>query len=170
MIGIKNLTVAYNDINVLDSISLEIPKGSCTGIIGPNGAGKSTFIKALLGMIPIKTGEIRINNIPISKMKKNIAYVAQRSAIDLTFPITVFDTVLTGTYPNLKLLKSPKKKEKELVQQAIAKVGLSGFENRQISKLSGGQLQRVFIARSIYDQMIAIYLYRVIANNLIVCF
>lgn len=149
MLEITELTVEYKGVSALENVTLEIPNGSCTGIIGPNGAGKSTFIKAILEMIPVKKGKVLIDDIPVSKMKRNIAYVAQRSEIDLTFPITVFDTVITGTYPNLKLFKRPGKKEKSLVEQAISKVGLSEFKSRQISSLSGGQLQRVFIARAL---------------------
>lgn len=149
MLEVTELTVEYKGVSALEDITLEIPKGSCTGIIGPNGAGKSTFIKAILEMIPIKKGKVLIDDIPVSKMKRSIAYVAQRSEIDLTFPITVFDTVITGTYPNLKLLKKTGKKEKFIVEQALSKVGLSEFKSRQISNLSGGQLQRVFIARAL---------------------
>ncbi|MEK6190329.1 MAG: metal ABC transporter ATP-binding protein, partial [Carnobacterium alterfunditum] len=85
-------------------------------------------------------------------VQKDIAYVEQRQDIDLSFPINVFDTVLLGTYPKLGLIKRPGKKEKQLAKEALETVDMQAFSQRQISELSGGQLQRVFIARAIAQQ------------------
>lgn len=152
MLDIKFLTVEYKGSLALNNISLQIPAGTCTGVIGPNGAGKSTLIKSILEMVPKKSGTVTIDDLPLKWFKRKIAYVAQRSEIDLSFPITVFDTVLTGTYPNLKLFKKPGKKEKEKAIQALHKLGLEKFKDRQLSALSGGQLQRVFIARALAQE------------------
>ncbi len=152
MLNIQNLSVEYKGNTALDHISLQVPLGTCTGIIGPNGAGKSTLMKSILEMVPTKSGTVTINDIPVKDLKRKIAYVAQRSEIDLSFPITVFDTVLTGTYPNLKLFQKPRKKEKEKASQALHRLGLDEFKDRQISALSGGQLQRVFIARALAQE------------------
>ena len=113
VIQLKNINVSYFGHNALSDITTTIPTGQSIGIIGPNGAGKSTLLKSMLGVIKKDSGEVYINDQPISGFKKKIAYVAQRSEIDLTFPITVFDTVLTGTYPSLKLFVFPGRKEKE---------------------------------------------------------
>ncbi len=83
----------------------------------------------------------------MTNKKTTIAYVEQRSALDLSFPISVFETVLLGTYPNLGLLKRPGKKEKQAAMAALKMVQLEDYAQRQIGELSGGQLQRVFIAR-----------------------
>ncbi|MEY8444220.1 metal ABC transporter ATP-binding protein [Lactococcus ileimucosae] len=152
MLKITNLSVEYKGNLALDNISLNIPAATCTGIIGPNGAGKSTLMKSILEMVPAKTGNATIDNQPIKNFKRKIAYVAQRSEIDLSFPITVFDTVLTGTYPNLKLFQKPRKKEKEKTHQALHRLGLDAFKDRPLSDLSGGQLQRVFIARALAQE------------------
>ncbi len=149
VIQLKNINVSYFGHNALSDITTTIPTGQSIGIIGPNGAGKSTLLKSMLGVIKKDSGEVYINDQPISGFKKKIAYVAQRSEIDLTFPITVFDTVLTGTYPSLKLFVFPGRKEKERAKQALEKVGLSNLAKKQIGNLSGGQLQRVFIARAL---------------------
>ncbi|WP_407281481.1 metal ABC transporter ATP-binding protein [Lactococcus formosensis] len=152
MLKISNLSVEYKGNLALENISLLIPEGSCTGVIGPNGAGKSTLMKSILEMIPTRSGTVTINETPLKNFKRKIAYVAQRSEIDLSFPITVFDTVLTGTYPNLKLFQKPRKKERQKAEHALHKLGLDDFKDRQLSALSGGQLQRVFIARALAQE------------------
>ncbi|MBM7688853.1 manganese ABC transporter ATP-binding protein [Enterococcus ureilyticus] len=144
---INHLTVSYQGQQALTDISLQIPAGKITGIIGPNGAGKSTFLKGMLGLIKTDTRTVLAGERPIDTQKKRIAYVEQRSALDLSFPINVLEVVLLGTYPKLGLLKRPKKEEKEQALTALRTVQLEDFAKRQIGELSGGQLQRVFIAR-----------------------
>ncbi|WP_430607458.1 ABC transporter ATP-binding protein [Enterococcus sp. AZ170] len=144
---INHLTVSYQGQQALTDISLQIPAGKITGIIGPNGAGKSTFLKGMLGLIKTDTRTVLAGERPIDTQKKRIAYVEQRSVLDLSFPINVLEVVLLGTYPKLGLLKRPKKEEKEQALTALRTVQLEDFAKRQIGELSGGQLQRVFIAR-----------------------
>ena len=152
MIGVENLTVDYFGNTALDSVTMDIPFGSSIGIIGPNGAGKSTFIKAILEVIPKSSGRITIDGENINKHKKSIAYVPQKSDVDLTFPITVKEAVLTGTFPNLRLFQRPGKKEKQIARKAMELVDITDLENKQINNLSGGQLQRVFIARALAQE------------------
>lgn len=149
MIEIKDLNVDYFGNSALENVNLSIPFGHTVGIIGPNGAGKSTLIKALLEVIKKRTGSVRVEGRDISEYKRKIAYVPQKNDIDLTFPITVKDTVLTGTYPNLRIFRRPGKKERERAEECMAMVDISELANKQISNLSGGQLQRVFIARAL---------------------
>ncbi|WP_206911837.1 manganese/zinc transport system ATP-binding protein [Enterococcus sp. DIV0840] len=146
-ITIEHLTVSYQGQKALIDISLQIPAGKITGIIGPNGAGKSTFLKGMLGLIKADSKTVVIGDHSIDTQKKRIAYVEQRSALDLSFPINVMEVVLLGTYPKLGLMKRPKKQEKEQALAALKTVQLEEFAKRQIGELSGGQLQRVFIAR-----------------------
>lgn len=152
MINISNLTVSYEGNTVLNNINLTIKKGSITGIIGPNGAGKSTLLKGMLKIIPTDSGNITVDGEDIEKARKKIAYVEQRSKIDLTFPITVKDVVLTGTYPKLGLFHSPKKKQKQKVMECLRKVEMEDYQKRQIGELSGGQLQRIFITRALAQE------------------
>lgn len=144
---IDNLTVSYQGQKALTNISLTIPAGKITGIIGPNGAGKSTFLKGMLGLIKTDSRAVSLGSQPIDLQKKKIAYVEQRSALDLSFPINVLEVVLLGTYPKLGLMKRPKKEDKAKALAALQTVQLEAFAKRQIGELSGGQLQRVFIAR-----------------------
>lgn len=148
-IEVENLGVSYYGEQVLEDVSFSCQSGKLIGIIGPNGAGKSTLMKAMLGFIPKDHGRVRIGDQPIEKFRKKIAYIPQRNVIDWDFPITVFDTVLLGTYPNLKLFQRPRKAEKEWARTCLEKVGMSAFSNQQIGELSGGQQQRVFIARAL---------------------
>ncbi len=148
-IYIEDMTVAYDVKPVLWDIDLEVPKGVLMAIVGPNGAGKSTLIKALLGIIPLSTGIIRIFNKPYKTVRKRVGYVPQRNSIDWDFPTTVFDVVMMGRYGHLGWIKRPRRKDKDLVLEAIEKVGMGEYINRQISELSGGQQQRVFLARAL---------------------
>lgn len=152
MLKVKELNVDYFGNHALQDIHIDIPLGHSIGIIGPNGAGKSTFLKALLGIIKKSSGTILVNDSPISQSKKDIAYVPQKSEVDLTFPITVRETILTGTYPKLKLFRRPGKMEKEHVERCMDMVQISDLADKQIGNLSGGQLQRVFIARALAQQ------------------
>ncbi|TVX89727.1 metal ABC transporter ATP-binding protein [Paenibacillus agilis] len=151
-ITVKELHVSYHGNEAVRDVSFSIEQGSMVGIIGPNGAGKSTLIKALLGLLPKDKGSVRFFGKDPEDMRKKIAYVPQRSNIDWTFPITVMDTVLIGTYPSLGLFKFPRKKEKALALECLRKVGLEDYRDRQIGELSGGQQQRVFLARALVQQ------------------
>lgn len=148
-VSVKNLHVSYYGNEAVRNVSFTIEKKNLVGIIGPNGAGKSTLLKSLLGLIPKDKGEVQLLGKNIQEVRKQIAYVPQRSNIDWDFPITVIDTVLLGTYPALGLLRRPRKKEKEWAYECLKKVGMESFSKRQIGELSGGQQQRVFIARAL---------------------
>ncbi|NVY96831.1 metal ABC transporter ATP-binding protein [Lactobacillus sp. DCY120] len=158
MLEIKNLTVAYDDTPVFTDVAVNFKAGKITGIIGPNGAGKSTLIKAALGLIKIKQGTVDFQGQPLKSSPQQVAYVEQRKDLDLTFPINVLDVVMTGTYGQLGLFKSPGKAEKAASQKALEQVALSEFAHRQIGSLSGGQLQRVFVARAIVQDAAVIIL------------
>ena len=148
-LDIRNLNVSYQNTEALRNISLSIDTGKIVGIVGPNGAGKSTLIKAVLGLIPIDSGNIEIYGQTLNEMRKRVAYVPQRANIDWNFPIIVKKTVLLGTYPRLGILKRPKRKHKEWAMECLRKVGMEEYANRQIGELSGGEQQRVFVARAL---------------------
>lgn len=152
MLDIKNLSVAYENNFVFNDLSLFIESGKITGIIGPNGAGKSTLIKAILGLLRPKSGLVMFDSKPMSFIKKEIAYVEQRKDLDISFPINVYDLVLTGSYGKLGLFKTPGKIQRLACIEALKQVRMLEFSDRQIGRLSGGQLQRVFVARAILQQ------------------
>lgn len=149
VISVRDLTVAYDDTEVLTDITFAVERGRLIGVIGPNGAGKSTLFKAMLGLIPTRGGEVRFFGQPVHNHRPEVAYVAQRSGVDWDFPINVLDTVVTGTYPRCRLFRRPGQEERDWARTCLRRVGLEDYAHRQISQLSGGQQQRMFIARAL---------------------
>jgi manganese/zinc/iron transport system ATP- binding protein len=149
---IHDLTVAYHKKPVLWGIDLQAPKGKLIGIVGPNGAGKSTLIKAVMGLVPISSGWVKIFGQPYNQSLTRVGYVPQRESVDWDFPVSVMDVVLMGRYGHLGLIKRPGKKDREIARECLEKVKMLPFANRQISNLSGGQQQRVFLARALAQE------------------
>ena len=146
MIRIENLSVSYKETLALKDISLVLQGPTITGIIGPNGAGKSTLLKSMLGIIPHE-GHAFIEDKEMKKSLKKVAYVEQKIHIDYNFPIKVKECVSLGLYPSIPLFHTLKASHWKKVAEALEIVGLSDYADRQISQLSGGQFQRVLIAR-----------------------
>ena len=157
MVDIKNLTVNYKDTPALENINVKLSKSKIIGIVGPNGAGKSTLIKAILNIIPSK-GIVTIDDKVSKEQLSNVAYVEQKIKIDYTFPIKVRECVSLGIYPKIGLFKKLKKEDWKKVDYALKLVGLEEYSNRQISELSGGQFQRVLIARCLVQEAKYIFL------------
>ena len=158
LITIKNVGVSYAmQPHVLKDCNATIEGPTVTGIIGPNGAGKSTLLKAILGLIP-STGEILIDGEPARKALNNIAYVEQKSQIDFTFPITIRECVALGKTIKKKPMQRLTKEDWEKVDAAIEEVGLTDLATRQIGALSGGQFQRVLLARCMVQEAQYIFL------------
>ncbi|WP_371463505.1 metal ABC transporter ATP-binding protein [Granulicatella sp. 20925_1_45] len=158
MITIKNVGVSYAmQPHVLKDCNATIEGPTITGIIGPNGAGKSTLLKAILGLIQ-SSGEILIDGEPAKKVLQKIAYVEQKSQIDFTFPITIRECVALGRTVKKKPLQRLTKEDWEKVDTAIEEVGLTDLASRQIGALSGGQFQRVLLARCMVQEAQYIFL------------
>lgn len=158
MITIKKVGVSYAmQPHVLKDCNATIEGPTITGIIGPNGAGKSTLLKAILGLIQ-SSGEILIDGEPVKKVLQKIAYVEQKSQIDFTFPITIRECVALGRTVKKKPLQRLTKEDWEKVDTAIEEVGLTDLASRQIGALSGGQFQRVLLARCMVQEAQYIFL------------
>ena len=158
MITIKKVGVSYAmQPHVLKDCNATIEGPTITGIIGPNGAGKSTLLKAILGLIQ-SSGEILIDGEPVKKVLQKIAYVEQKSQIDFTFPITIRECVALGRTVKKKPLQRLTKEDWEKVDAAIEEVGLTDLASRQIGALSGGQFQRVLLARCMVQEAQYIFL------------
>lgn len=151
MIRIENLSVSYKETLALKDISLVLQGPTITGIIGPNGAGKSTLLKSMLGIIPHE-GHTFIDDKEMNKSLKKVAYVEQKIHIDYNFPIKVKECVSLGLYPSIPLFHTLKAGHWKKVADALEIVGLSDYAERQISQLSGGQFQRVLIARCLVQE------------------
>ncbi len=151
-IQLSNVSVALGERTVLDSIELSVPHGSFCGIIGPNGAGKSTLVKTILGLLPVSSGTVRVFGKDVQKnraIRTRIGYVPQHSRLDMYFPLTVSEVVLTGTYGKLGLFRRPGKNERLAAAAALERADMAEFRDRRIGQLSGGQFQRVLIARAL---------------------
>jgi zinc transport system ATP-binding protein len=146
---VENLQVRLKNKIVLENINLSLPENEFLGIIGPNGAGKTTFLKTIAGIIKPERGVIKIYNQALTSQKSLIGYVPQFNTFDINYPISVYDVVQMGL-----LGKSQKKNElseSESIVSTLDKAGLSDYANRRINELSGGELQRVLIARAIVN-------------------
>lgn len=148
----SDLTVTYNNgTTALRNVSFEIPTGTITALVGVNGAGKSTLFKALMGFIPTVKGEISILGQSVkSALKENfIAYVPQAEEVDWSFPVLVQDVVMMGRYGHMGFFRKTRQQDIMEVANALNRVGMTDFKDRQIGELSGGQRKRVFLARAL---------------------
>ena len=151
-IQVKNLRFSIDNKEILKDISFDIPKGSFVGIIGPNGSGKSTLLKCIYRTLKPNGGCIMLGNTPISTMSvkesaKKLAVVAQHNYYNFDF--SVEEVVLMGRSPHKKRLEPDNSKDYQIVNESLDKVGMLEFKNRSFSTLSGGEQQRVILARAL---------------------
>ncbi len=156
-VEVHDLTVAYRKKPVLWNIDFSLTEGHLVGLVGPNGAGKSTLIKAIMGLLPLTSGHVKIYGQPLGRRREEVAYVPQRESVDWDFPSDALDIVTMGRYGKLSLLQRPSRTDREIARESLRKVGMADLANRQISQLSGGQQQRVFLARALVQDA-SIYL------------
>jgi zinc transport system ATP-binding protein len=145
---VENLAVRFGDYQVLDEVNLSISQGIFVAIVGPNGAGKTTFLKVLLGLVPKTEGVVKILDKKPTQIPPNwIGYVPQAKTMDRRFPALSIELVLTGLKNRWpwQLQKS----DRILAMEALEKVGATHLAERPLGKLSGGEVQRVCLARSI---------------------
>lgn len=151
MLEVKDLRCGYDGFEVIHGVSFKINKGENLSIIGPNGCGKSTILKALVNLMDYK-GEIKLDGTEVKDLKrkelaKKIALMSQSS--DIYFSYTVFETVSLGRYAHMEgMFSSLSTKDRQIVLDCIESVGLLDEKDKLISELSGGQLQRVYLARA----------------------
>ncbi len=125
VLEVQHLTVAYNGTHALEDISFQVQAAEQVAIVGPNGAGKSTLFRALVGLVRPKAGQIRTADV-------EIAYITQRSAVDWSFPVTVFDTVLMGRVGKIGWLRWQRPRDREIVLHSLEQVGMADLADRQI--------------------------------------
>jgi zinc/manganese transport system ATP-binding protein len=139
----SNLTLGYERHPAVHHLDGEIEKGSLLAVVGPNGAGKSTLFKGIVGALRPLAGGIERGGLTVHE----IAYLPQIADIDRSFPINVYDMVSMGLWRRSGLFGGIGRKERAEIETAIAAVSLTGFEDRAIATLSGGQMQRTLFAR-----------------------
>jgi iron complex transport system ATP-binding protein len=148
MIEIKNLSVRYGDFYALNHITLDIPRGTWTCLVGPNGAGKTTFLKTLLGN-KAYDGAITIDGLEVYKNLRNVAFVPQRPEIPAGMDVAEY--VMLGR-ARLDGWGRESRTSRRLVQQILEQMQLAGMRHQLVSQLSGGEMQRVLIARALVQE------------------
>jgi iron complex transport system ATP-binding protein len=152
MLLIKSLSAAYGSKVILHDISLSLRKGTMLAIIGPNGAGKSTLIRAVSGVIPISSGEIRYaeQNLerlsPVDRSRLMAVVPQARQALPA---FSAWETVLTGRTPHLNWLGQLSEQDRNIARQSMERTDTMGLANRYVNQLSGGEQQRVLLARAL---------------------
>lgn len=149
---VLNASIGYGDRIVLSDLSFSVPHGARVAVVGPNGAGKSTLFKALVGLLPLRGGRIVVHGLPLGNHKDCVAYVPQREEIDWRFPVTVNDVVMMGRYDHQGWIRGPSFEDRKIVERSLAQMGIAHLAPRSISELSGGEQQRVFLARALAQQ------------------
>ena len=147
-IVVSNLSVSYQDFLVLNDVNFDIPANTITAIVGPNGAGKSTLLKAKLGLTNF-TGRITFFGKSLKESKSKISFMSQYQEVDWNFPMTVFNLVLMGRAFRLRFWESYSEDDLKQVEDILKEVGMWSKKDSLISKLSGGQKQKVFLARAL---------------------
>lgn len=142
-LAFQDLTLGYDRLRAVEGLETDIEDGSLTAIVGPNGAGKSTLLKAVTGALSPIAGRVALDGFT----RDDIAYLPQQSDIDRSFPMSVMDLVAMGLWREIGAFGWLGRARRRRVDEAISAVGLTGFEDRPIGSLSGGQMQRVLFAR-----------------------
>ena len=142
-LAFSDLTLGYDRHPAVHHLRGEVKSGALMAVVGPNGAGKSTLFKGIVGVIKPLAGGIDLCGL----QARDIAYLPQIADIDRTFPIGVYDMVAMGLWRQAGLFGGIGRREREKIRAALSAVGLSGFEERPIGTLSGGQMQRALFAR-----------------------
>ena len=142
-LAFNDLTLGYDRHPAVHHLDAEIPEGSLTAIVGPNGAGKSTLLKGVIGTLTPLEGRVAFGTLK----RDDIAYLPQQSDVDRSFPLSVVDLVAMGLWREIGAFGRLARRHRGRVEEAITAVGLTGFEDRPIGALSGGQMQRALFAR-----------------------
>ncbi|MBD3230353.1 MAG: ATP-binding cassette domain-containing protein [Candidatus Lokiarchaeota archaeon] len=158
LIELNKISATYHDVLALYNINLSVKKGEYVGISGPNASGKTTLLKIILGIKKPDTGQINIfgkninkNGMP-KKFRHKIAYVPQNKSIGKNFPALVRDVVMMGRYSQIGIFRPITKRDKKVVEESLRKMGMLEFAKRPIGHLSGGQQQKVLIARALAQE------------------
>jgi len=143
LIQLRDVSIGYEGISLIDHIYIEINKGKLVGMVGPNGGGKSTLLKTLLGLVPPVTGRL------LYKENITFGYVPQSVTFDRIFPLSVLEIVIMGRYARVPFTRKPDKNDMDIVRVTMVRTGIDHLKDRTFRSLSGGEKQRVLLARAI---------------------
>ncbi len=152
IIEFDRVSFRYQSVPVLDSITLAVREGEFLGLVGPNGGGKSTLLKLIMGLIKADSGTVKVFGTTAKKARSRLGYVPQFAKFPSDFPITVEETVLLGRLHQGRIWQRYTDTDREVAHKVMTETGILEFAQRPIDQLSGGQLQRVLIARALASE------------------
>jgi len=152
IIELSNINFTYNHVPILENITLQVDQTDFLGIIGPNGGGKTTLLKIILGLLKPTSGKITVFGKDPVEGRLSIGYVPQVFRFHYDFPITVLDVVLMGRLREKRLGEHYSSEDRDIAQNALQQVEMHTFKEKHVNNLSGGQLQRVMIARALASE------------------
>ncbi len=152
IISLRGISFSYGGPLVLEGIDLDVAEGEFLGVVGPNAGGKSTLLKIIMGLLQPLAGEVRVLGRPPLEVRRQIGYVPQYPEFRRDFPITVRDTVLLGRLGNGRVFGGYRRDDREITQRVMQETEVADLAARRLSTLSGGQLQRVLVARALAGQ------------------
>lgn len=167
MIDVQDLKFSYSQKHLLDGLSFGLDRGDFCAIVGPNGSGKTTLLKLMTGLLQPQGGSVQVGGQPLNSLlamekARLMAYVAQRQ--DVVFDFSVFDTVLMGRNPHQSRWETASSQDVQVVEEVLQLTGLADYRNRMLTELSGGEVQRVMIARAMAQQTPVILLDEPLSN------
>ncbi|MEZ3160712.1 anchored repeat-type ABC transporter ATP-binding subunit [Microbacterium sp. BWT-B31] len=148
-IEVDALSVDLGGRRVLADATVRVRPGELVGLLGPNGAGKTTLLRSILGLVPARSGTVRIDGRRPAEARSLVGYVPQRHEFAWDFPITVEEAVLTGRTARIGWMRRPKTADYRAADEALGRVGMAALRRRPVGELSGGQRQRVLVARAL---------------------
>lgn len=153
-IKVEHITVDYHGTIALQDATMNVNDGSICALVGVNGSGKSTLFKCIMGFLTPTEGRVLIDGLPIKQAQKKglVAYVPQSEEVDWNFPVSVWDVTMMGRYGYMNILRRPSENDKRVVENALNRVQMWDYRDRQIGELSGGQRKRAFIARALAQE------------------
>jgi zinc transport system ATP-binding protein len=151
VVFLDNASFSYGKGPVLKNVSLSLSQGDFVGIIGPNGGGKTTLLKLMLGLIQPTQGSVRLLGEDPAKSRMSAGYVPQETSSNKLFPISVFDVVLMGTMGKRGLFRAYTNKDRDRANRVLEELKIDGLKKRSIGDLSGGQRQKVLLARALVN-------------------
>jgi zinc transport system ATP-binding protein len=154
-VALDSVTVTYQDVNVLEGVTLAVEPGEFLAVLGANGSGKTTLLKVIAGLIAPMAGAVRVFGLPaaaLGKARRRIGYLPQSSALNPRFPVSGRQVVMMARYPAIGPGRFPRRADRDAVDAALARTEAVEFAEKPIGKLSGGQRQRVYLARALVNE------------------
>jgi manganese/zinc/iron transport system ATP- binding protein len=148
-VSLEHVSVTLRTRLALEDVTAALCPGAIVGVVGPNGAGKTTLLRALVGVVPLTEGRIRIHGQPPRAAWRQLGYLPQHEQVNWEFPVSALEVVLMGQVRRLGWSRRPGAADYRIARNALATVGMEQHAERQIGQLSGGQRQRVFLARAL---------------------